>query len=56
MSFLKGNVVLVAYPFSDLSAAKVRPAVVVSSHGDKYPFPDFWNGGYGQCSSFGIYF
>ncbi|MCD4728296.1 MAG: type II toxin-antitoxin system PemK/MazF family toxin [Pirellulales bacterium] len=28
-SFLKNEVVLVRYPFSDLTAAKVRPAVVV---------------------------
>jgi mRNA interferase MazF len=26
---LKGDVVLVSYPFSDLSATKVRPAVIV---------------------------
>lgn len=37
MSFLRGDVVLVAYPFSDLSSAKVRPAAVVSSTGDRYP-------------------
>ena len=29
-SFSKNEVLLVRYPFSDLSAAKVRPAVVVS--------------------------
>lgn len=29
--YLKGDVVLVRYPFSDLSGAKVRPAVVVSA-------------------------
>ena len=29
-SFSRGEVVLVRYPFSDLSSAKVRPAVVVS--------------------------
>jgi mRNA interferase MazF len=28
-SYSKGNVILVRYPFSDLSASKVRPAVVV---------------------------
>ena len=28
---LKNDVILVRYPFSDLSAAKVRPAVVVSA-------------------------
>jgi len=30
-SYSKGEVVLVRYPFSDLSGAKVRPAIVVSS-------------------------
>lgn len=30
-SFSKGDVVLVRYPFSDLSGSKVRPAVVVST-------------------------
>lgn len=29
-SFSRGEVILVRYPFSDLSSAKVRPAVVVS--------------------------
>jgi mRNA interferase MazF len=29
-SYSKGDVVLVRYPFSDLSGAKVRPAVVVA--------------------------
>ena len=28
----RGDVVLIAWPFTDLSAAKVRPAVVVSSN------------------------
>ena len=31
-SFSKNDVVLVRYPFSDLSDSKVRPAVVVSAH------------------------
>jgi mRNA interferase MazF len=31
MVFQRGDVVLVPFPFSDLSATKVRPAVVVSS-------------------------
>ena len=31
MAFQRGDVVLVPFPFSDLSAIKVRPAVVVSS-------------------------
>lgn len=30
-NYLKGNVVLVRYPFSDGSDSKIRPAVVVSS-------------------------
>jgi len=30
-SYSKGEVILVRYPFSDLSGAKVRPAIVVSS-------------------------
>ncbi len=30
-SYSKSDVILVRYPFSDLSAAKVRPAVVVSA-------------------------
>jgi mRNA-degrading endonuclease toxin of MazEF toxin-antitoxin module len=30
-SYLKGSVVLIRYPFSDLTNAKVRPAVVVSA-------------------------
>jgi mRNA interferase MazF len=31
MTFHRGDVVLVPFPFSDLSATKVRPAVIVSS-------------------------
>lgn len=31
MMFQRGDVVLVPFPFSDLSTTKVRPAVVVSS-------------------------
>jgi len=30
-SYSKGDIVLIRYPFSDLSGAKVRPAVVVNS-------------------------
>lgn len=30
-SYSRGEVVLVRYPFSDLSGAKVRPAIVVST-------------------------
>jgi mRNA interferase MazF len=30
-SYLKSDVILVRYPFSDLSSSKVRPAVVVSA-------------------------
>ena len=35
-AFSRGNVVLVRYPFSDLSHFKVRPAVVISPPGDIY--------------------
>lgn len=31
MAFRRGDVVLVPFPYADLSAAKTRPAVVVSS-------------------------
>jgi mRNA interferase MazF len=31
MAFQKGEVVLVTYPYTDLTTAKARPAVVVSS-------------------------
>ena len=31
MAFLRGDVLLVPFPFSDLSTTKVRPAVAVSS-------------------------
>ncbi len=31
MAYARGDVVLVPFPFTDLSAARVRPAVVVSS-------------------------
>ena len=34
MAYVKGDVVLVPFPFTDLSASRVRPAVVVSS--DEY--------------------
>lgn len=30
-SYSRGKIVLIRYPFSDLSGAKVRPAVVVSA-------------------------
>lgn len=30
-SYLRGDVVLVRFPFSDLSGAKVRPAIVINS-------------------------
>jgi mRNA interferase MazF len=31
MTFQRGDVILVPFPFSDFSATKVRPAVVISS-------------------------
>ena len=31
MAFRRGDVVLIPFPYTDLSAAKTRPAVVVSS-------------------------
>jgi mRNA interferase MazF len=36
MNYLKGEVVLFAYPFTDLTTKKVRPAVVVGATGSKY--------------------
>jgi mRNA interferase MazF len=36
-SYFKHDVILVRYPFSDLSSSKVRPAVVVSA---PHPFQD----------------
>lgn len=38
-SYSKYDVILVRYPFSDLSSAKVRPAVVVSS---RHPSQDIF--------------
>jgi mRNA interferase MazF len=40
MGFQRGDVVLVPFPFSDLSASKVRPAVVVSSNSYHASEPD----------------
>jgi mRNA interferase MazF len=37
-NFSKNEVILVRYPFSDLTAAKIRPAVVVN---DRHPFADY---------------
>lgn len=36
MNCSKGDVILLPYPFTDLKATKVRPAVVVSSNQGKY--------------------
>ncbi len=36
MNYSKGDVVLLPYPFTELKAAKVRPAVVVASEEGKY--------------------
>ena len=37
-SFSKNEVILVRYPFSDLTAVKIRPAVVVN---DPHAFNDY---------------
>ena len=37
-SFSKNEVILVRYPFSDLTATKIRPAVVVN---DRHAFDDY---------------
>ena len=37
-SFSKNEVILVCYPFSDLTAVKIRPAVVVN---DRHAFADY---------------
>lgn len=39
-SFAFGDVVLVSFPFTDLSATKRRPAVIVSSHYYQQHYPD----------------
>ena len=36
MNYSKGDVVLLPYPFTDLQASKVRPAIVVASEDGKY--------------------
>ena len=36
MSYSKGDVILLSYPFTDLKTTKVRPAVVVSSEDSRY--------------------
>ena len=36
MNYSKNNIILIPYPFTDLSSQKVRPAVVVSSDKEKY--------------------
>ncbi len=36
MNYSKGEVILLAYPFTDLSTQKVRPAAVVSADDGKY--------------------
>lgn len=41
MAYQKGDVVLVPFPFSDLSATKTRPAVVVSVSGFEQDTGDF---------------
>jgi len=36
VNYLRGDIVLFPYPFTDLQAKKVRPAVIVSLPGGKY--------------------
>ena len=36
MNYSKGEIILLSYPFTDLSTQKVRPALVVSSDDGKY--------------------
>lgn len=36
MNYSKGDIILLPYPFTNLIANKVRPAVVVGSDGEKY--------------------
>jgi mRNA interferase MazF len=36
MNYSKGEIILLPYPFTDLTTRKVRPAVVVSSEKGKY--------------------
>ena len=36
MNYLKGDIILLPYPFTDLSTSKIRPAVVISSMHEKY--------------------
>lgn len=36
MNYSKSDIVLIAYPFSDLSIIKTRPAIVVGAQGSKY--------------------
>lgn len=36
MNYSKGDVVLLPYPFTDLQATKVRPAIVVAAEDGKY--------------------
>lgn len=40
MAYLRGEVVLVPFPFSDLSTTKVRPAIVVNSAAYHHSEPD----------------
>jgi mRNA interferase MazF len=36
MTYSKGEIILLPYPFTDLTEHKVRPAVIVGPNGEKY--------------------
>ncbi len=36
MNYTKGDVILLKYPFTSFEVKKIRPAIVISTHNDKY--------------------